>query len=176
MRRGPMPLTSLRNDGLSSMTQGALAEDLDDLAGEVRADALDQAGAEVFLDALDGVRRRAAQLVGLELLAVVAVLHPVAGRLDVLAGDGAGQVADDGDEAAPAARPGRAARRSPFGVVKGDALDDAGQVLGHDDYCTANLPQNGCRPAGVAAADIYRQRRIFLPGCQNPNYRSLEAT
>ena len=58
--------------------QRALAEDLDDLAGVVRADALDQAGAEVLLDALPvcgGVVRR---LVGLELHAVVAVLDPVA--------------------------------------------------------------------------------------------------
>ena len=39
--------------------QGALAEDLDDLAGEMRADALDEAGAEVLLDALERVRRRA---------------------------------------------------------------------------------------------------------------------
>src|SRR5262249_6913066 len=66
--------------------QGALAEDLDDLAGEVRADALDEPGAEVLLDAGCRVRRGGAEAVRLELQAVVAVLGPGAGSLEVLAG------------------------------------------------------------------------------------------
>src|SRR5262249_29524111 len=84
--------------------QGARAEDLDDLAGEVRADALDEAGAEVAGDALGGVRRRGAQLVGPELQAVVAVLRPGARGLDVLAGHGTGQVTDHRHQAAAAGR------------------------------------------------------------------------
>ena len=115
--------------------QRALAEDLDDLAGVVRADALDQAGAEILLDALGGVRRRAAQVVGLELLAVLAVADPGAGRLDVLAGDGARQVADDGDEAAPAARHDAQDGEARFGVVEGDALDGAGTAFSPCGHC-----------------------------------------
>jgi hypothetical protein len=106
--------------------QGALAEHVHDLAGEVGADALDQPRAEVLDDALAGVRRHGAQAVGLELRAVVAVLHPRAGRLDVLAGGGAGEVADDRDEAAAAVGLHAQHREAALGVVRGHALDDAG--------------------------------------------------
>src|SRR5262249_29520617 len=63
--------------------QRALAKNGNDFAGEMWADALDQSRAEVLLNALNAVRRRAAQRFGLELLTVLAVLHPAAACLDV---------------------------------------------------------------------------------------------
>src|SRR5262249_58686081 len=64
--------------------QGAFAEYLNNFTCEVRADPLDQAGAEILLNPFHRVRRRGAQLVRLELEAVLAVVDPGAGPLDVL--------------------------------------------------------------------------------------------
>ena len=96
-----MPLTSLEEGrALVDDLQGAVAEDLDDLAGVVRADALDQAGAEVLLDALDGVRRRVRSSSALNCRPWSRSWTQAPVGLDVLAGDDAGEVADDGDDAA----------------------------------------------------------------------------
>src|SRR5262249_52853898 len=99
------------------------AEGLDDLAGEVRADALDQAAAQVLGDALGGVRRGGPQLCGLELQAVDAVLHPVAAGRDVLAGDGVGEVADERHQFAAALGLDAQHGVPIFGVVVGDGLN-----------------------------------------------------
>ena len=107
--------------------KGALAENFDDFVGQMRADAFDEPGTKVLFDAFESLRRRAAQLIGLELLAVIAILHPGAGRLDVFAGRDRRYRADDGDEAAPAARLDAQHREPSVGVVKGDALDHTGQ-------------------------------------------------
>jgi hypothetical protein len=101
-----------------------------------RPDALDEAGTEVFLDARGGVRRRAAQLVGLELFAVFAVLHPRAASLELLAGHRAWQVADNRDEAAPPARHDAQHRKARVRVVEGDALDDAAEGFRHSRIVT----------------------------------------
>ena len=107
--------------------EGAFAEDLDDLAGEVRADALDQTGAEILFDALHGVRRRGAQrrsALNCRPWSRSCAHSPVA--CEVFAGDDGRQVADDGDQPALSldldAQHGKAGVR----VVKGDPFDDAG--------------------------------------------------
>src|SRR5439155_23840847 len=96
-RPDPLDLAEERR-ALVDDAQRSLAKGFHDPSGEVRADPLDQPGAQIALDALDGVRRRGAELVRLELQTVVPVLRPVVGRLDVLAGDRAGEVADDRDQ------------------------------------------------------------------------------
>ena len=116
--------------------QGAFAEDFDNFVGQIGANAFHKAGTEIFFDAFKSLRRRAAQLIGFELLTVIAVAHPGAGRLDVFAGRDRRHSADDGDEAAPAARLDAQHREPGIGIVKGDALDNAGQQLGHAFYCT----------------------------------------
>ena len=63
-----------------------LPEGTDQLFREVRADALDHAGAEVLLDALQGTGRDDPQVLGLELKAVLAVVGPGSGALDVFPG------------------------------------------------------------------------------------------
>ena len=63
-----------------------LAESADQLAGEMRADALDHARAQVLLDAFKCRGRDDPQLLGLELQAVLAVVGPGAGALDIFPG------------------------------------------------------------------------------------------
>ena len=164
MRRGPMPLTSCRKDGLSSMTARVRSPKTSTiLRAQVRADALDQPGAEVLLDALGGVRRRAAQLVGLELLAVLAVLHPGAGRLDVLAGRRRWPRSRPRSPGRAGRAPGRAAPQTRFGVVEGDALDDAGQVFRHDRPLYRECAESGCRQGAdsvsVSSIGFYQSLR-----------------
>ena len=57
----------------------------------------------------------------------------LAGRLEVLAGHGARQLADDGDQAALALDLDAQHREAVLRIVKGDALDDAGEGFGHGD-------------------------------------------
>src|SRR5262249_4822761 len=116
--------------------EGALAEHLDDLAGEVRPDSLDEAGAEVLDDPFDGVRRRGAQLLGFELRSVVAVLYPGAAGFHILAGNHAWQLADHRHGHTPAL--GLHAQHGEAGlwVVERDALDDAADSFGHSCYST----------------------------------------
>ncbi len=107
--------------------QCALAKSLDDLAGVMLADALDQAGRQVFLDSFGGLWRSGANLIGLELQAVVAVLHPDAVCLDVFAGDGGGEAGDDGDQIATAVGLDAQHREAGVGVVKNDTLDQTAE-------------------------------------------------
>src|SRR5262249_45007917 len=139
-RTDPLDLTQKRR-ALVDDGQGTFTEDLDDLAGEVRADPLDEAGAEVLGDALGGVRRRGAQVVGLELRAGVAdlkrrpgapVLGPRPRGRAVPAAGSARQPADDGAQAAPPAGLNAQHREPAVRVVKGDALDDTGEGFGHN--------------------------------------------
>ena len=111
--------------------QGALAKHLDDLAGEVRSNALHQARAQVFFDSPLAVWRSGMQLLGLELQSVVAIIAPGAGRFDVLAGQGARQMAHDGDQVGPAVGLHAQDGEAVLGVMEGDAFDDAGQALWH---------------------------------------------
>ena len=66
------------------------------------------------------------QMVGFELQAVVAVVDPSALRFDVFTRQRGGKMADDGDRAAAAVRLDAQHREAVVGIVKGDALDDAG--------------------------------------------------
>ena len=118
--------------------QGAGAEDLDDFAREMRADAFHQTGAEILFDAVPGVRWRAAHLGGLELLAVFAVVDPLAGRFEILSRDDAGEMADDRDQTTTAARLHAQHGKARVGLVKGDALNDRGKCLSHVDDSTGS--------------------------------------
>ena len=83
-----------------------VAERADQLSGIDRADAPDHPGAQILLDALDGRRLRGADEARPELLAVGAVVHPLAGGGNPLPGRHHGRVADHGDQFAMAPRPG----------------------------------------------------------------------
>ena len=106
-----------------------VAEGAHQLLGVDPADAADHAGGEVFLDALGRRRRRGAHEARLELLAVGAVVDPFAGRRHPLAGRDRGGVAHDGHEVAVPARLDPQHAEAVLRVVKGDALDEAGQHL-----------------------------------------------
>ena len=99
----------------------------DQLAGIHRSDAPDGAGGEVFLHALGGRRRRKAQEASLELLAVRAVVDPLPGCRYPFPGGHHGRVAHQGDQIAVAAGLGPQDTEAAFGIVEGDALDQAGQ-------------------------------------------------
>src|SRR5262249_39031341 len=101
-----------------------LAEDLDDLAGKVRADPLDQPGADLFPAPSGGGGGRGAQLLRFDLPAVTAVLAPGAVGLDVLPRHGAGHLADHRHQPAPPLRLDAQHREARFRVVERDALDD----------------------------------------------------
>ena len=106
-----------------------LAERPDQLAGVDRADAPDHAGAEILLDALDRGRLGGAHEARLELLAVGAVVDPLARGGDPLPRSHHGGMADHGDQVAmpPRLRPQDA--EAVLRVVEGDALDQTGQDL-----------------------------------------------
>ena len=104
-----------------------LAERIDHLFGVDRPDAADHPGAEVFLDAVNRCRRRCAHEARLELLAMGVVVDPFARRGDPLAGGDYRGVADDGDQFAVATGLDAKNTKAVFGVVVGDALDEAGQ-------------------------------------------------
>ena len=73
------------------------------------------------------VGARGAQEPRLELLAMGAVVDPFARGGDPLAGGDRRGVADDGHQIAMAARLGAQNAEAILGIVKGDALDEAGQ-------------------------------------------------
>lgn len=106
------------------------AEGRDEELGQVRPDTLDQSGAQVALDAFGRVRRRDADPVGLELLAVRAVLHPRAGRVDVLADGDLRRVADDGGGFASTPQRHAEDAEAALRIVIRDAFDLSGHVLG----------------------------------------------
>ena len=100
--------------------QGVQAEVVDDPLGDLRADALDQPGAEVAADALDGGRQHGGVGLDLELLAVLGMGGPAALHPQGLAGLGAQQRADDGEQVA-----------GPVGGDPGDGV--AGLLVGVRD-------------------------------------------
>ena len=123
----------------------AFAEHLDDAAGVGRADALDEAGAEILLDAFDGVRRHAADRLGLELFAVLAVLYPERPPASMVS-----PALADGSVPTTVTRPRRRAthaqdREPGVGVVEGDALDRAAEGVGHAGIVTRRRRKNGCQ-------------------------------
>ena len=67
--------------------------------------------------------------VGLELLPVGPVLHPRAGRVQVLADGDVRGVSNQGGRLAPVAQRDAQHAETALGVVIGDALDLAGQIL-----------------------------------------------
>ena len=104
VRLGPRPGTSTSRFGSRSMTSRVSdAEVLDDPVGDPRADALDQARAEIAADALDGGGKDGGVVLDGELLAVLGMGAPAALHPQRLAGLGAEQRADDGEQIATAA-------------------------------------------------------------------------
>src|SRR5207247_7552775 len=85
-RTGPMPSTSRRRSGSASMTSNTLSpEGAQELLGVDRANAADHSRGEVLLDTLSRGGRRGLEEPGFGLLAVGAVVDPVAGCRDPLA-------------------------------------------------------------------------------------------
>ena len=77
-RTGPMPSTSRSRSGVLSMISNFLAECAYQLLGVDGSYAADHAGREVFLDPIRRSRDRGAQEPRFELLAVGAVVDPLA--------------------------------------------------------------------------------------------------
>ena len=147
---GAEPLDLLeKNRAFINHGQGPLAESLDDFTGIMRADAFDQPRPEIFFDSFDGMGRSGADVVGFELEAMIAILFPFAGRFDIFAGHGAGEIADDRDFAAPAIGFHAHNAETVLRIMKDDALNDAGQFFRHGDHCKEinRLLQNKIRIA-----------------------------
>ena len=87
------------------------------------------AGGEVLLDALGRGRRRRAEEIGAKLYAVRPVVDPPPARLHEFAGANRRRVADDRDQIAMAARLDTQHAEPAVLVVKGDALDETGEVF-----------------------------------------------
>ena len=99
------------------------------LAGVDPADAAYQARAQVLLDALGRRRRRAAQEVRLELVAVGPVVDPLSRCGEPLPGRDRGGAADDGDQVTMAPRLDPEHAEPVVRVVVADVLDQPGQDL-----------------------------------------------
>ena len=104
-----------------------LAEGAHELLGINGTNAPDHAGREVLLDAVGRGRGRRAEEPRFELLAVGAVVDPFARGGDPLAGRNGCGMADHGHDIAMPARLGAQNAEAVFGIVIGDALDEAGQ-------------------------------------------------
>ena len=102
-----------------------------DFGRQLRTDAADGAGRQVPLDPLGRRRRRGADIVGLELLAVLAIHRPNPGRGQVLAGGHRGHGAHDGDQIAAALDLDLEHRKPVLRVVVRDAFDQADELFGH---------------------------------------------
>src|SRR5208282_3551771 len=102
-----------------------LAEGLDHLLGVDRPDAPDHAGAQVFLDPVDRTWRRGLEKARPELLTVGAIVDPIAGCGDPLAGRDDGGVADHGHQIAMSARLRPEHAEAVLRVVESDPLDKA---------------------------------------------------
>ena len=100
------------------------------------------------------MRRGGAQLVGLELQAVGAVVDPLAAGLDVLAGDDARQGADDGDQVAVLRSPDLEDDVPVVQVVERDPLDHAGDGFG--------ARAHGSRSSITPPSDMPATRTAFL--------------
>ena len=124
----PMPSTSRSRSGVASMTSNTFSPNAPhELLGVDRADAADHAGGEILLDAVGRSRRRGAQEPRLELLAVGAVVDPFARRGNPLAGRNGCGVPNDRHDVPMAPRLGAQDAEAIFGVVIGDALNEARQ-------------------------------------------------
>ena len=106
-----------------------VAERLHQLAGVDLADAAYHARAQVLLDALGRRRRRAAQEVRLELVAVGAVVDPLPGCGDPLPGRDRGGAADDGEQVTVAPRLDPEHAEPVVRVVVADVLDQPASTL-----------------------------------------------
>ena len=127
-RTFPMPVTSRSRSGSASIDiEHLFAEGADQLSGVDRADTPDHARAEILLDALNRRRFRGADETRPELLAVGAVVHPLARGGDPFPRSHHGGMADHGHQVAmpPRLRPQDA--EAVLRVVEGDALDQTGQ-------------------------------------------------
>src|SRR5262249_4715835 len=125
---------ALVNDG-----QGALAEDVDNLAREMWTDPLDEPGGEILGDALGRVRRSCPQLVRLELKPSVTVVDPAAACLNILAGHRVGQIADYRDQVTPAPRLDAQDNEAVLGILERDALDGPGKSFRHEAHFSGTL-------------------------------------
>ena len=104
-RTRPIPVTSRSRSGSASMTSNTCSPKARTSFLRVdRTDAADHPGPEVLLDPVDRGRRRRAQEVRLELLAMGAVVDPFTGGRHPLARRDHRGVADDRDQVAVAAR------------------------------------------------------------------------
>ena len=90
----------------------------------MRPDALDQPRGKIALDALARGWWRHLQEMCTELRPVLAMLLPMAARLDVLAGMNLGRAAKHGDEIALAAHLDAQHAKAGLATMKGDALDE----------------------------------------------------
>jgi len=133
------PLRTLGADaGDLTQTPGLLLDDLEyaftkgahELLRIDRADAADHAGAKIFLDPPDGRRCRGLEERSSELDAVGTIVDPASARLDELAGRDHRGVTENRDQVALAAGFDTQDAEAVLSVVKGDAIDEAGQNLG----------------------------------------------
>jgi len=128
-RTWPMPvLAKPFGLGLDDV-EHLVAERLHQLAGVDLADVAYHARAQVLLDALGRRRRRVAQEMRLELVAVGAVVDPLPGCGDPLPGRDRGGAADDDDQVTMAPRLDPEHAEPVVRVVLADVLDQPGQDL-----------------------------------------------
>jgi hypothetical protein len=120
-RTGPMPSTSRRRSGSASMTSNTFRID--------RANAADHARAEVLLDAFGRSGGRGLEEPGLELLAMGAIVCPIACGRNPLAGGNHGGVANNGDEIAMPPRLDPNDAKAVVGILVGDAFNQPSQQL-----------------------------------------------
>ncbi len=128
MRLGPMPETSLRRSGWSSMTvQGLAAEMGHQALGQLRADALDQPRGQVLFDAGHRGRQHRVPPDHLELLAPLGVHLVGALEVELFALLDPGQRPHHGDGVAGALDLEAHHGVMVFGVGEGEALHGAFQ-------------------------------------------------
>ena len=105
--------------------------DADNLGRQLRADAADCPGGQIPLDARGRSRVRGPDLVGLELLAVGAIDHPLAGPFQVLAGRDRGGAAHDRHQFRAALDRDLEHGEAALRIVVGNPLDYAFEGFGH---------------------------------------------
>ena len=106
-----------------------VAECLDHALGVGRPDSPDHPGGEIFLNSLGGRWGRCFQEPGLELLAMVSVVDPLASDRDPFPSGNRRGVADDGDKVAMTARLHAQDAEAILLIVERHALDDSGENL-----------------------------------------------
>ena len=151
--------------GLLNHLEHLIAEHSHELAGIDRADAADHPRAQVLLDAFCCGGGGSPEEGGLELLAVLAAVHPGTADGHPFAGADLGGVPHHRHQVAVAAGLDAQHAEAVLGVVEGDALNRARQHLG-------GLRAGLCRIAGRRASDrlvhaSLRCHRAMLTGCCN---------